>query len=320
MRRALTLVGLIAFLALAVSTGSAQAAAPKCRTVDTWTGLCVIKVVAPGSEPTTEPVADDGPQDTGTSSPCFFDPSRDGYTNVPAGPVPCTSDLGSWSNTLQCYTRRADPQPDAGDPVWAGHSPEEGGAIYGCYQPLPIDVDVYLWLLNPPVPAAAGPTPRAVAEMAVEQMDLEAIEIGIVPEPRPGFVGIVGQPVWMWAANPSASTVGPITRSASAGGITVTATATIHRIVWSMGDGAIVTCSGGGTPFTDDRAGTPSPDCGYVYNTSSADQPGERFTVTASSDWVIEWAGAGQTGTIRVNDLERSVRIAVGEAQVLVTS
>jgi hypothetical protein len=185
---------------------------------------------------------------------------------------------------------------------------------------LPIDIDIYVWLQNPPAPAAAGPTPRQVAEMAIDQMNLQAIEIGIVPEPRPGYVGIVGQPVWMWATNPGPSTVGPITASASSGGITVTATARIHRIIWTMGDGASVVCSGPGTPFTDANAGTASPDCGHVYTTSSAGKPGDKFTVTATSDWVIDWAGAGQTGTIRMGELERSVQIAVGEAQVLVTS
>ncbi|QAY68758.1 hypothetical protein [Xylanimonas protaetiae] len=213
-----------------------------------------------------------------------------------------------------------DPQPAADDPLWARHSPDDGGAVYGCYQPLPVDVDVYLWLLNPPPAAAAGPSPRQVAEMAIDEMQLQAIEIGIVPEPRPGYIGIVGQPVWMWAVSPGPSTVGPVTASASAGGITITATATIHRITWTMGDGGTVVCTGPGTPFTDALAGHASPDCGYVYTTSSAGLPGDMFTVTATSDWVIDWAGAGQTGTIRMDELQRSVRIAVGEAQVLVTS
>ncbi|QAY63193.1 hypothetical protein ET495_08020 [Xylanimonas allomyrinae] len=100
----------------------------------------------------------------------------------------------------------------------------------------------------------------------------------------------------------------------------MTATARIHKYTWSMGDGGTVVCSGPGTPFTDDRGGEPSPDCGYTYSSSSAGLPGDSFTVTASSDWVIDWAGAGQTGTIRMDDLERSVQIVVGEAQVLVTN
>lgn len=325
MRRRLTslVVGALAVAGLIVApVGGAYATAPSCRTIDPLSGQCVIQAVGPGDvgESENEPIADDGPSDTGAGSPCYFDPSRQGYTAVPAGPVPCTSDLGYWSSALQCYVSVLEPQPDASDPAWDGHSPEDGGAVYGCYQPLPIDVDVYLWLQDPPAPAAAGPTPRQVAEIAIEEMNLAAIEIGIVPEPRPGFIGIVGQPVWMWAADPGPSTVGPITTSASAGGITVTATARIHDITWTMGDGATVVCTGPGTPFTDALAGQESPDCGHVYTMSSAGLPDDVFTVTATSDWVIDWEGAGQTGTIRLDDLERSVQIAVGEAQVLVTS
>ena len=51
---------------------------------------------------------------------------------------------------------------------------------------------------------------------------------------------------------------------------------------------------------------------------SSAGQDGDRFTVTAMSNWIVTWEGAGQTGTIRLNGLTRSTRIAIGEAQVLV--
>jgi hypothetical protein len=239
---------------------------------------------------------------------------------VPAGPVPCTSELGFWVNSLSCYVRVMDPQPAADDPAWGGRVPADGGAVYGCYQPPPLDLDVYIWLASSPAASGAGPSPRAVAEMAIDQMNLQAIEIGVVPEPRPGYIGIVGQPVWMWATNPGPNTIGPITASASAGGITATATGRIHRITWSMGDGSTVVCTGAGTPFTDAFAGTASPDCGHVYTTSSAGNPGDKFTVTATSDWVIDWAGAGQTGTIRMDGLERSVQIAVGEAQVLVTS
>ena len=61
-------------------------------------------------------------------------------------------------------------------------------------------------------------------------MNLRPISIGIVPEDRPGSVGLVGMPVWLWAASPGpAQSWGPITRSASAGGVTVTATAKVQQ-------------------------------------------------------------------------------------------
>ncbi|WP_407343387.1 hypothetical protein [Pengzhenrongella phosphoraccumulans] len=156
--------------------------------------------------------------------------------------------------------------------------------------------------------------------MAVDSMDLHSITVGIVPPPGPGSVGIVGMPVWMWAADPVPSTVGPVTASASAGGITITATASLNAITWDMGDGSTVVCRSAGTPYNASYGHAESPDCGHIYTTSSSGRPGDRFTVTATSDWVIAWVGAGQTGTIRMNGLTQSVKISIGEVQVLVTS
>ena len=77
-------------------------------------------------------------------------------------------------------------------------------------------------------------------------------------------------------------------------------------------------CPTAGTPYEAAYGNTKSPDCGHVYEKSSSKQAGGKYTVTATSDWVITWEGAGQTGTIRLNGLTRTVAIAVGEAQVLV--
>jgi hypothetical protein len=125
-------------------------------------------------------------------------------------------------------------------------------------------------------------------------------------------------PVWMWAKNPNAHTVGPITESASAGGITVMATATVLDITWDMGDGTEVVCETAGTPYKPSYGRKDSPDCGHTYKKSSAGQTDDAYTVTATSSWVITWSGAGQTGTIRLDGLNRSTQIRIGEAQVLV--
>jgi hypothetical protein len=232
--------------------------------------------------------------------------------------VPCTSpQYGYWSNTHNCYVQLDKPQPPAGDPDWQGHQPGDG-AVYLCYQP-ETDMAIYLWSQDPPPAAGAGPTPRDVAEIAVKRMDLAAIDIGIAPKPGADSVGLVGMPVWMWARNPDDHTVGPLTASASAGGITITATAKLLRVTWDMGDGSQVVCDTAGTPYNPSFGREKSPDCGHVYMKSSSDQPDGRFTVTATSDWVITWAGAGQTGTIRLGGLTRSTQITIGEAQVLVS-
>lgn len=150
----------------------------------------------------------------------------------------------------------------------------------------------------------------------MERMGLRAIEIGMSPSPN--GAGVVGQPTWLWVQDPGERTTGPITRTASAGSVTVTATARLERIVWDMGDGAQVVCTGTGTPYTADRGRSASPDCGHTYTRESGYEPGQRYTVTATSEWVVEWRGAGQTGSLDLDGLARNVQVSVGEAQVLV--
>jgi len=287
-----------------------------CSQIDPATGKCLIWVEVPGGSDDPGDSSDDAPKDTGAGKACFWDGSKQGVLDPPPGPVPCNSEYGYWSNAWNCYVRILEPQPPAGDPSWQGHEPGDG-AIYMCYQPQ-VHLLLQIWSQDPPPDSGSGPTPREVAQIAIEQMDLRAIDIGITPKPGNGSIGIVGMPVWLWAANPNSHTVGPITESASAGGMTVSATARLRRITWDMGDGTNVRCTSAGTPYEATYGDKKSPDCGHVYTTSSAAKPGRKFTVSATSDWVIEWEGAGQTGTIRLNGLSRSVQITVGEAQVLV--
>ncbi len=85
-----------------------------------------------------------------------------------------------------------------------------------------------------------------------------------------------------------------------------------------MGDGTEVVCNTAGTPYKPEFGRKDSPDCGHTYRESSAGQTDDAYTVTATSSWVITWSGAGQTGTIRLDGLNRSTQIRIGEAQVLV--
>src|SRR6478735_7691378 len=218
-----------------------------CSQTDPATGECLIWVEVPGTPGTPGEPGDDGPQDTGNGAACYWDGTSQGITKPPPGPVPCSSPEGYWSNSYHCYISPVEPQPPAGDPSWQGHEPGDG-AVYNCYQPQ-TDLLIMVWSADPPPNSGAGPTPREVAQLAIADMQLRAIDIGITPEPGEASIGIVGMPVWMWAANPDSHTVGPITESASAGGVTVTATAKVHKITWDMGDGAEVTCTTAGTPY-----------------------------------------------------------------------
>ena len=296
---------------------------PDCQ-VGRDTGRCVITATDPGTPSRPERPSDESARpasapeparDTGRGSPCtFISTSSSGQGNTV--PVPCTTEHGIWRNNANCYVSRTplDPQPPATAPEWAGHPPGEG-AIYACYN-VAGSPTYPIWLADPPNAADAGPTPGEVAQIAVKRMNLRAIEIGM--SPSPDGAGVVGQPTWLWVQDPGQRTTGPITRTASAGAVTVTATARLERIVWDMGDGTQVVCTGLGTPYTASQGRSASPDCGHTYTRESGYQPGQEYKVTATSEWVVDWEGAGQSGSLDVDDLSRSVQVSVGEAQVLV--
>lgn len=319
MRRGLTRL-VLACLASASWFGVGLAPAfadTECQVNDPQSGVCVVWVEVPATPDDPGDEGNDVPKDTGKGEACVWDGTTQGVTDPPPGPVPCTSDAGYWSNGYNCYVQPLDPQPAAGDPSWLGHEPGDG-AIYQCFQPQ-TGIVVLTWAQDPPPNSGSGPTPGDVAQLAIEDMELRAINIGIAPEPGADSIGLVGMPVWMWASSPDDHTFGPITASASAGGITITATARVHKITWDMGDGTEpVVCRTAGTPYTPEFGRQESPTCGHVYSTSSAHENDDKFTVTAISDWVVTWTGGGQSGVRRLNGLQRSVAITVGEAQVLV--
>ncbi|MFI8930608.1 ATP/GTP-binding protein [Streptomyces sp. NPDC053474] len=220
-----------------------------------------------------------------------------------------------------CIVVKMDPQPPASSSVWDGHAPGKG-AIYTRMCPVAAaGAGAAGGLLGAPqtfwAPAAPVATvdPAQLAQEALDKMTLRGPDIGITP--KPGGKGVVGMPVWMWTTK-SAETYGPNRASASAGGITVTATARVKRIVWSMGDGTSVTCTTAGTPYKRSYGKKDSPDCGHHYSTPSSLEPGGRFHVTATSTWQVDWEvdGGGESGELsatRASDVD----ITVAEVQIL---
>lgn len=224
-------------------------------------------------------------------------------------PMPCQDDqLGWWSASKGCYIQLTDPQPPQSAAAWGGRTE---GAIYDCALPrrgVFGGLQYRFWSATAP----AGPDPEVLAQQAIASMNLRPISIGIVPEDRPGSVGLVGMPVWLWAASPDAQSWGPITRTASASGVTVTATAKVQRVRWQMGDGAVVVCGGKGTVYEDRFGKADSPTCGYTYRKQGT------YTVRAESQWSVAWSGMGASGTIPVL-LTDSTTITIGELQVITT-
>jgi hypothetical protein len=214
-----------------------------------------------------------------------------------------------------CYFTLASPQPPAGDPSWAGHQPGDGAIYQGACPVSDIGGTLQFnliteWFATPPV----GLDPAALAAEAESEMTMNAPAITIAP---PGGKALVGAPVWLWDAK-NAQTWGPQTVTVTAGGLSVTATSRVTDVSWSLGDGASLECPDGGTPYQASDGASPSPDCGYLYPTSSAGQPGGLFTVTGTSTWVLTWTAtpSGQTGTMTFH-LSDTTTLAVLEGQAV---
>jgi hypothetical protein len=272
-------------------------------------GTCVISVASPRTppgprtgKPRTPTALGKKPASSGTPS------TQKCVSKVTGKEMPCRQDSSWWSNSWNCYVELADPQPPKSDLSWEGHST---GAIYTCYDPAIVGTRMYMrWSGSSPAGPAAPPDPRVLAQEAVALMGLRAIRIGIVPEDRPGRVGVIGLPTWMWVEGPGQNSWGPISRTASAGGYSVTATGSVERVVWRMGDGSTVVCRTPGTAYADSFGKRSSPDCGHAYTRQGT------YTVRATSYWLVRWSGIGQSGSIPLSFTQTTV-ITMGEVQVL---
>lgn len=259
-------------------------------------GNCSIELTCPGDGGG----GGEDPGDGGGSSTC----THRGET------IPCQlPGVGTWNG--ECYVSPT--QLEVQPPPPAGQTEDDGAWYYCIY---PSGSGTYAgtaWVEN-------GTTfidPVILAQRAIASMDLDPISIGIVPESGPNRVGLVGLPVWMWVDSPTDDTFGPITASASEGSVSVSATASVSNIVWDMGDGTTETCTGKGTPYADHYGKQDSPTCGHRYEKMSTDQPDGAYQVTATSHWVVEWTGGGQSGAIEFNLTTDALPIRIGEAQVL---
>ncbi|TQC42759.1 hypothetical protein EEB14_46910 [Rhodococcus sp. WS4] len=192
-------------------------------------------------------------------------------------------------------------------------------------------------------------TPVSMAQImntvgiAITAMQLEAPEMCWTPEPadfQGGRTGLVGRFGWGWICSDTGaavrpSQVGPVSRTVPGpGGLLVNATAVNTGIAINFGDGDAIFCPGAllpFTPYTDvvdaspltPPSGMPSPTCGHLIEKSSIGQPnGDRFNVSATSAWIVNWTvaypGGGAGGVVPV-PLTSTYRQRIGELQVLVT-
>jgi len=175
---------------------------------------------------------------------------------------------------------------------------------------------VSVWVRNNP----GGPAPRPVSPVVVAQEALARIHLGppSIHMSPPANAELVNFSDWLWV---DGSMWHPISATASIGGASATATASPERVVWQMGDGNRVTCSGPGTPY--DESAPPdgqTTDCSYVYPNSSAGQPNNRYTVTATVYWRVTWTATGAPGGGNLGDIAgdtASTPVEVDEVQAV---
>ncbi len=229
--------------------------------------------------------------------------------------VPCHTAYGTWRTNQAAWCRVTSNTPNPADPAWAGHTT---GSIYQCTRPnrtaIPDPNFTYqTWLPDEP---NQPPDPQQLARRAITQMNLHAIDIGTFPpttNTNPDAYGLVGWHIWLWANNPTPNTWGPITRTATLDGYSVTATATVTEITWDMGDGTTLTCNQGTPANNTAQYNNPSPTCSHRY------QQQGKYQISATSHWQITWHGIGQNGTIN-HQLTQHANLTIAELQVLVTS
>lgn len=226
--------------------------------------------------------------------------------------IPCQTSDGTWYAPYNCYIRPV-PQnqwPPPGDPVYGGVDPTEG-TLYWCTDDWTGENRMVFFPGEPPL------DPRVLVYQVVAGMDLEPIRMGTAPESGPDRIGLVGMPVWLWVDDPDPHTFGPISDGASQGPLSVTVTAGVASVDWDMGDGETFVCDNPGTPYEDRFGKSDSPNCGYRYEQTSADQPHGAYTVTATSHWEVSWtANTGASGLIRLTRTA-TTQLRIGEAQVL---
>lgn len=134
-------------------------------------------------------------------------------------------------------------------------------------------------------------------------------QFGPDPEANQWHMLAVGYPLWLWTSGPTR-----LTTTASRYGLSFTLTATWESTRFEFGDGQSLTCTKT-TPYSPTTVpGAPSPTCGYVYQQAS---PASGYTVRAHTNWRVDWAASGQSGTIDTT-YSGARTVPVGELNALI--
>lgn len=230
--------------------------------------------------------------------------------------VPCSLKGWPWLDAQNCYVN---PEPVSTEPdgsrLWRGRTT---GAIFECSPMGPDGVAVgsswLVWLNYTPAPEPVDPA--VLAQRAVDSMQLRAIEIGMAPEPNNADPNIlIRMPNQVFAADSGPETTGPNSAEASAGGITVTATAELASVTVDPGDGS------DSVPCTTDQLSTSTRAlegadiCSVTWEHTSTAQGGGTYDLSVTSSWEVQWSGGGESGAMAF-DLVNTRPVAVIDRKV----
>lgn len=253
------------------------------------------------------------PVDNGAGRICIpvTDPGSD--PGMPSDPV----DAGDPGTDMRCGYILATPQPPGTDPIWGEHSPDDG-KIYLKICPGYIGSSPLVFIPNGEEPEPIDPA--VLAQSALDTLDLATAQVRLAPRPpQRTFVGI---DTWMWIPTSQWS---DLTKSVSAGPLTVTVVARPVRVDWDMGIGRTV-CSGPGREWLDGAmtAGARSP-CTYRYTRVSDFEQNGAFPIAAQITYAATWSCSGgctvSEGSLgEVQGLAGQSAIEVGERQSVVVN
>ena len=171
---------------------------------------------------------------------------------------------------------------------------------------------------RPPREAVENYVRRVTASLQLPQA---YPQVGPDPDWNEWDMAVIGIPLWLWVEGDS-----HLTASNSDAGLAVSLDATHVSTTFQMGDGTTVTCATT-KPYVRDAVapGTPSPVCGHTYQVaprspgaaSSAHQQPGTYTVTATTNWSVDWTAGGYSGTLATQMSGRR-DLPVGELQAVV--
>lgn len=156
--------------------------------------------------------------------------------------------------------------------------------------------------------------PEILAEHALSYIPLPAPAIGM--NPAADRDQLVNLATWLWIDRGG---WGPQSTSASVSGLSVTVNAAPRRVIWDMGNGDRIVCTGPGSAYDSaKRQADQHSDCTYTYRKSSAGQPGQQYLITATVEWHATWSStSGSSGDLGTVSRASSVAVRVAEAQAI---